>query len=1465
MLLTIFLILRSDAAQTLMVRLAADYLSKELKTEIRIRGFNLSFRNGLVIEGISVLDRKKTIVFSANALGVKPGMLEFKTRKMNISRVYIEKGVIQLLTHQGDSALSIQFIVDYFATKDKGKKTDTTPSIPWHISISSVNLRDTRFHFQDENEPPVPYGMDYSNIDASEINLDVTDVAFEGDTIVGNIPHLAARERCGLVVQNLSGEFRVGPRFLKAHNLKILTDHSDLSLTFDFLYDRWGAYNDFLNEVAIHAKIEPSSLDIQDIGYFASELSVMKDLIRFSGNIKGTVSNFKARDLKFAFGENTTFQGNLSVLGLPDIEETFIDLNVKSMTSTKEDVEALLIPGELRHLELPAILATVGKVALKGNFTGFYNDFVATARLNTNLGNLGVDLSLKKQKESTLIAYNGQLNADGFDIGTLVGNTGLLGRVTLRADLNGMGFSLNDANVKMKVRIDSAFLNHYNYKNINISGSLADRKFNGDLMVDDPNLNLELTGLVNLQDSLPDFDLAAKIHHAQLFDLNLLKRDSAMNFATRMKVNFKGTNPDNIDGSIRLENTIYSEGNKLINMDMLALLTRQDTASGKSYHLQSDFVDADITGDFSFKALVPSLSAFIQNYLASFNLNDSLIALSYGQSSQTMNYEVRFKQSDEVTKVFLPFLKIAPNTILHGYYNESEGRIIMKGQSPALFVNNIELTNWYLDAEGKSDDLSVNTGFSSVYLKKASKQDTLEVRIDSVKLVSNVRHDSIKYNVTWNAYTKPSEFEGYAGFRNSPVIDFKLKKFNVFLNEKYWTIDPENYVSLDTSSVKISNLSFFSGDQYLKVNGNLSATAADTLNVSFNKVDISKVDQLLGTSQVDVDGILSGSFKIAKPYTDISVLADLRVNKFKFNKESLGDATFKVKYDAAAAQFDVLSQIIYTGNVGTNIPFSLNGSYFMDKKNPHFDFDLDLKNLNLKMLGPFVADFMTGVTGLASGHVKIKGSFDKPDIRGQLKLMRTELKINYLNVPYSFADVITIDSNAFIFDKITLYDSLGHKSVLNGRITHNHFSDLRLDLNVEMDDFAAFSNTRAQNSVFYGKARASGTATITGPPDNIKITVRASNGGKTHVVIPIDLTRSVGQADYIIFVDAEADSIDKAKEKNQVNATGLSLDLGLRVNQDAEVEVFLPDQLGNLKASGTGNLLMSMTPTTPFSLSGTYTLSKGFFLFQFKNLLRLPMSIKEGSTISWTGDAADANISISAVYKTKAPMKGITTNPEEEGLRIPVECIIRLGGKLLNPDISFAINLPNVEESLKNEVYAAIDTSNAVVMTEQTIYLMVMNQFKPVVASSGGTVDMSATSMSLVTNQINSILSQITTNVNVNMNYKPATSTANQEFDVGISTQLFDDRLLIDGTFGMNSYTNSTVQQSSTIVGDINIEYILTKNRRWRVRAFNRTNTLNILNNNSPYTQGVGIKYQRDFSLLWDLFKFEKKKSVQNQ
>lgn len=1460
LLFTLYSVFRSTSMQTLLVRLTADYFSRELKTEIRISGLDLSWKNGLIMEEVLVKDHRNAILFSAQELGVKIRKFSMKNHIVHVQRVYIDQGVVQLLTHRGDSSLNLQYIIDHFASSDTTQVTDTTAGPAWDLSVGSVNLVDTRFHLQDENEPPTPLGMDYTNIDVSGINLSLTDIGFDADTIRVNIGHLSAVERSGFVLHHLSGEFEVSPAFLKAHNLKIQTDHSDLALSFDFLYKRWAAYNDFLNEITIQAKIEPSSLDLQDIGYFAPELLVMEDRIRLSGDIRGTVSNFKARNFRFAYGKNTYFYGNISAHGLPNVEETFIDLNIKALNTTKEDIESLRIPGDLRQLELPGLLANIGVVSVKGHFTGFYNDFVANANLKTNLGNVTTDLTLKREKGSPLLSYKGQLDVAHFDFGRLIGEEDEIGRITFRSAINGRGFDLENAVVSMNTHIDSAMLHGYNYSNIDITGALDQKKFTGNLEVKDTNLLMSFTGLVDLNDSLPKFDFTANIEQAQLFTLNLLKRDSIQDLAVRIKADFSGSNLDNIDGVISLENTVYKEGHKIISMDKFSLLTKQDTASGKSYHLTSDFVNADVTGNFSFSALIPSLSTFIQNYLASFTLKDSLIT-NYQATNQVMKYNVQFFKTDEVTDVFLPVLRLAPNSSLDGFYNEEEGVLVANGHSPSLQLAGFEFDNWYLEAKTRKDNLSIKTGSEHLYLKKMKPpSDSIEIKLDSFNLVSNVHHDSVLFAFAWRSALKQSTLQGHVSFIDSPAIRMKFTDFDVYLADKHWTVDPTNMTLIDSTYLNFHNLSFIAPDQFLKLNGSVSTSLEDTLQVSFNKVDISNLDYFLGYgSGIDVDGSLSGLVKLTNLYKNISVYSDLHVDRFKFNKELLGDAEFLVGYDAHSERFDVESRIVYTGNIGQNIPFLLKGSYYMEKNNPHFSFDLDLKNLNLRIVRPFVASFMTGLNGLASGHVTIKGTPAKPVLHGQVKLMRTEFKISYLNVMYSLADVVEVDTGGFFFNKISIFDSLGHKAVLNGRITHNYFKNFRLGLFVDLDDFSAFNNNRSQNNIFYGTARGTGNVSITGPINEISINVKAQTGGGTHVIIPIDLTQSVGQSDFIIFIKPKTDTLENLHKHTKGSTTDLFLNLTLAVKPDAVVEVFFPEQLGNLKASGNGNLLMTMTPTTGFSLAGNYTITKGSFLFTFRNLLRLPMTIKEGSKIMWAGDPADANISLSAYYKTKAPLKGLTTSPDLEGVRVPIECNIRLGGKLLNPDISFGLAMPNAEESIKTEVFSAIDTNNVQSVTEQTIYLMLMNQFMPVVSSKSN-VDVGATGVSLVTNQVNSWLSQVSSNVNVNLNYRPGTSTTAQEFDVGLSTQLFDDRLLIDGTFGMNSYSNTTLKQGSTIVGDVNLAYSLSKNRRWWVHAFNRTNSLTILNNNSPYTQGVGVTWKRDFVSFNDLFKRLKKK-----
>jgi hypothetical protein len=1457
---TCYLVFRDPWVQTLSARVASHYLSVQLHTEIRIGGFDLSIRRGLTIEDIIIKDRHRADIFTAHKLSIIPGKFSLSKKILSFRKIFIDKGVIQLLTHKGDSVLNLQFIIDYFSPKATVKPPDTTRRPKWHLYANTVQLSSTRFHFQNENKPLVTIGMDYSNIDVRNIDLLITGFHPDGDTINARIEHLSAIERSGFSIHTMSGDFQVSPAFLKAHNLKLVTNHSDLDLTFDFLYDRWNDYIDFLNKVRIRASINPSYLDLQDIGTFAPVMYVMKDRFKLEGKIKGTVSNFNARDFRFAYGTETKFVGNIHAYGLPNVEETFVDLNIKDFSTNQEDIHSLNLPTADTNLILPPFLKNAGTYNLKGNFTGFYNNFVANATLHTDIGDLKTDLTLRKQKGVKGLLYTGEADVNNLQLGKLFTSKELLGPITLRADLNGKGFTLSDASVTMNVWIDSVSLNRYTYRHITIQGGLEDKKFNGRMNVDDQNLRLDFNGLVDMGDSLPAFNFDLQVNHAQLFTINLLKRDSLEDLSAHVKVDFTGNSIDNIEGTIHIDSTRYREGVHKIRMDHLSLLTSRDSKNNKSYHLLSDFVDADVSGNFYFSDIIPSLTTFITNYIASFELNDSLIN-HHPSTNQQINYAVRLKKTNPIMEVFAPHLRVAPNTSFEGYYNENEGTIALNGSSPDLSLYGNHFTGWFIKATSRQENLNIQTGCSRFYVYRGEKSDSALIMMDSLRLVSNLHHDSIFYDIFWNMGKIESDIGGFVNFRNSPVIQVKLTRFHTFIDKNYWTIAKDNEVIIDSSTVQFHDLAFESGEQRLQVDGKISSLPEDTLRLNFNKVDISDLDYLLENPQINVDGILSGSLKLMNIPHSLRVLSDITIDKFAFNKELLGDAKFNVFYDDNEERFDVDSRIFYTNNAGTDIPLSLKGSYYLGKPEPHMNFNLLVKNLNLKMVSPFVASFMSRLSGLVSGDVTVSGSPDKPRLAGKLNLMRTEFKINYLNIPYSVVDVVTLDSTAFNFNHVTIYDSLGNKAYLSGKIYHNYFHSLNLDLTIEPDDFSIFRNTYAQNNIFYGTARATGNVRITGPADNISINARAQTGGGTHVYIPISSAADVGQNDYIIFTKHLNDSTRNEVPFPNGTPKGLSLGLAVLVNPSADVEVSLPNQLGDIKGSGSGNLTMGMTPTIGFSLSGTYTIRKGSFHFQMKSLMSYSFSIEDGSRISWSGDPANADINLSAIYKTRVPLGDLSTEGDRYK-RIPVECIIRLSGQLANPTISFGLNLPNADESVKSKVYSSIDTVNTTEMTQQIISILVLGQFKSYKGNSLGNIDVSSTSLSLIMSQFNSLLSKVSKDVDIGVNYRRSSYVPGQEIDVAVSTQLFNERLLIEGLFGVNSLNpNSTAQKASTFVGDVKLEYRLTNNLRWWIRAFNRTNTVGLLYNNAPYTQGVGLSYQRDFSNWGDFFKSDKIKN----
>ena len=1433
----------------------ADYLSEALNTSVRVRGFDLSVRNGLVLEEISISDKRDTILFRAGKLGARPGWLNPRKHLIRLARIYIRDGEFQLLTHRGDSALNLQFLIDYFAGTDSTAPAgETSPGKPWKVECENLELENFRFHFQDENSEPIPYGMDYANIDIRNIRLKITRILLDGDTIQASIRELSARERCGFGLQSLKGDFRVSNRFIKAENLHVRTGHSDLFLDFSFLYPGFTAFTDFLDQVTIRANILPSEFDLTDIGYFAPDIRSMTNRFRIAGQVKGTVSKFQATGFRASFGDHTLFKGDVFSMGLPDVTSTFVDLRIDTLTTRAADLASFRLPDTPDTLDLPLFVRNLGDIQVHGNFTGFYNDFIVNASLLSTIGGLQANLQLRKLHGEPTLAYKGDLDLRGFDIGKLTGNPEVIGSVTLRAVVDGQGLTPEEADLALRMHVDSAKINRYNFMDFAFNGTVIHKKIFGDADIKDPNLRLIFRGMADFSGDIPAFDFTTHISRAQLFNLHLLERDSTEMLSSCIRADFSGDNLDNLSGSISLGDISYREGTRAVYVDTLVIRTEEGSSGEKSYLLRSDLADADFTGKFRFSKLVPSLVTFIKNYLADFNMHRDSIR-DYQSSEQELNCHIHLKQPDDALAIFLPFIQIAPGTVLDLSYQETRQLLSFSARSPRISLYGLDLDNWTLETQTTPTDVSLTTGCEAMYLAKRNPADTLIASFDTLQFNASIRHDSILCRLSSGVKKNYSYVSGFLTFPDDRKIKVGLEEMDLNLAARRWTTTPDNYILIDSGCIDIHGLSFLSAEQSIFVNGRISEHPDDTVTIAFNRVDVSELDYFFANPSVNIDGILSGGVKLTDIYHELSIFSNLRLDHFCFNHEHLGDATFTVNYNRNLDRFDIRSEIIYTGNIGQSIPFSLEGSYFIREPVSGFDFLLKLKNLNLHMLEPFVSGFLSKLTGLASGEVQLTGTLAEPHMEGQIRLMRTEFTVGYLNVPYSVADVIGVTPTTLVFDNIVLYDSLGNKARLNGTITHNYFSELGLNLNISMDDFSAFQNTFAQNKIFYGHARASGTVSITGPVNNILVSVRASTGSNTHVTIPISLTQDVGQVDYITFEKPARDTL-RLPRPLQVpsQTTGLSVALNLNIRPDAQVEVFFPDQLGNIKASGNGTLTMGMTPTTPFNLHGSYSIEKGSFLFQMRNLIRLPLAIKEGSTIAWTGDPTDANIAMSALYKTKVPLSSITADPQVAGIRVPVECSIRLNGKLMNPEMSFGLSMPNAEESARNLLFNLIDTNNAAETSQQVLYILVLNQFKPVQGGSGVTMDVGTTSLAIVTNQINSWLSGMSQNLNIGLNYKPATSTANSEFDVAVSTQLFNDRLLIDGTFGMSSYKSSGSSQASTIVGDINIEYLLTKNRRWRVRAFNRTNTIDVLFNNAPYTQGVGISYQRDFSNWAELF-----------
>ena len=1455
----LFLLIQVKKVQVYAGHKASEFLSSKLNTTILIGSVDIEFFKKIVLEDVYIEDLHHDTLFYSKQIKVDIGKLDIKNHQLYVSSIILLNSKAKLIQYLSDEDLNLQFIIDAFDTGDTSKTVNT----PWDIRFGEVTLVNTDFTYRGENDTLETTGVNYFDLRVRNVNGKITNIQFEEDTIYAKIEYLSALEKSGFVLQNFSSYVNISPVGMKFNELHVKTPQSTISTDLNFTYPNYIAFNDFNNSVKFKAEFDKTEVELSDIAYFAPQLKGLYRNVILSGKVSGKVSDLKGKDMKIKLASNSEFEGDVTLTGLPEIDETLIYLNIEKLTTNYSDLKAIPIPPFASHhtLLLPSNIETLGNMMFKGTFTGLYNDFYAYGNFTSALGRLSSDLSVRHDILLDKEIYNGKLKSYNFDFGHFFGAS-TLGKASMDVNINGSGLTLEKIAAELTGTLNTVEFNNYTYKNIAIQGNIAKQIFKGKLNVNDENIDFDFIGDIDFTGKLPKLDFITTLNKADLAALHFLKTDKKTDLSTQLIINVTGSNIDNLIGQINFDNTIYKENNENYKVSVFDLLL-ETAPEGKTIKLTSDFVDAKIKGQFKVLDLQSALEKLLSKYIPSY-----FDAKIKDVSQQNFEYSFLFKKTDAITRLFIPSLKVSPKTFLKGSFNSFAKKFSLIGNSENLSLFDVIFKNWTIDATSSVDELTFNIASERLVI-------TDSLGLTDFAINTHTYSDSSSIGIAWNSRTE-REYKGdvksVLNFKANKVIELKILPSLVILSDSIWKVDNDNLVTIDPGFIRIKELAFEHGSQMVALDGRVSEEKNDQLKFKLRNFNLSNLNLFTSPAGLNFKGVINGESNINDFYHDLVLTNDLDFKSFFINNNEIGNGTVASVWDNAKDALYLHGT--FAKNEIPNLLFS--GYYYPKKEENSIDLEFNLQAIQMQLLQPYVKEYCSVFDGFLSGNLTLKGSLKKPNLNGLLNVNAKKIRVNYLNTMYKFNHDITIENNSFGIENMVIHDiPNNNKAIISGKVYHDNFKNFQLDIDMRANKIMCLNTTEIDNSLYYGQAFVTGIVNVFGFVNNeifidanVKTEKTTSNDKSdklnilsktefTKIYIPLGGTSEVSQSNFITFI--KKDSSLKINQDYKVSLGGLVLNFDLDVTPDAEIQLIFDQKVGDvIKARGNGNLNLKIDKGE-FKMYGDYIIENGDYLFTLQNIMNKKFDIKKGGNIKWSGIPYKADLNISAIYKARASIK--TFFPEDSTnssykKRYPVDVVMNMTGDLLSPEIDFEIGLPSVDAPTRQTIMSYIN--NEAEENRQVFSLLILNSFvTPYQLSNnnggGPTVANAASSNTseILSNQLSNMLSKISNDFDIGVNYRPGDAITKDELEVALSTQLFNDKLSIEGNIGNNTNT----QNPNNIVGDVNIDYKITEDGKIRVKAFNKANDNNQTNINGTYTQGVGVFYREEFNTIGELYR----------
>ena len=1329
-------------------------------------------------------------------------------------------------------------------------KKEPLPDEIFHIR--DVELNNMAFALINHKSLKTPYygGMNWNDLDITDIDLKARDLMFKGGIMTGEVGHLSFREKSGFVCNSITGSAKVGNGRTIVEDLKLKDQWSDIDIALYMMsYDSVKDFEDYINKVKMYGVINKSLVDFRTITYFAPQLAGNNLRVVTEGRVEGFV-----RDLHFynisARSEAGGFSGtvNGSMTGLPDINKTRLDATIKNFNMTADGLGRFVSEWTPEGNEVDLSRFAKGTIFMvDGSAKGLLNKMNAKISLNSLIGRAEAEAVLTDITiPSKPIGIEGTINTEDLDLGRIIG-TDIIRQTTLRAGIK-TKFSEGFPDVAIdSLIVERMLLNDYDYSGIAAAGTLSEKAFDGRIICNDPNLNFLFQGTFALSSKTNNalYQFYANVGHADLHAMNIDKRGtSRVQFQTN--ANFARTSQGSLLGKVdigglKLENFLGK-----YNIGDISLTSHTNDNKWK-VRLKSSFADGSYIGS-------ASVGRFVKD-LKNITLRKEIPALftNKGESWDGNSYELYFRchNSMDIMSFVVPGIYIADSTALNLNITP-EGILTTELKSPRIAYREQYMKGVRMTFDNKENKITGELNCNEI---RAASLMMMDSRL-SILAQDNHLGAGFSYENTGELLNR-GEFVFVSDFsRNDDEkldIDVEILPTSLHLNSREWNIEPSK-IHISGSDIDVETFELTSSEQRIRLQGRTSLEHRDTLALNLDRFDISIINPLIGTN-LGITGAATGEVKLISPLNEMGLLANMISDSTYIAGVPLGVVSIGSNWDEEFERFDIDLRNDYGGK--SNIV--AHGKLHPKLKTLEAEAGLDM--LNIGYVQPMLHDVFSQMDGTISGKILVDGPLDNLEISSEdARLNDATLTVDYTKVPYKADGRFHIDSQGAYFDDIKIRDRFNGTGAVHGSINWDHFRDMFFDLKLNVANMECVNLTEKQADVFYGNLYATGNLGITGPINSLMMNIDAVTSKPGQIHIPLSSALSSGKGSNLlkfkelekeIYVDPYETMISKLQKKE---LKGGELGVNMRVTASPDVQAFveLDKTSGNvLSGRGNGTIDLKINSET-FNINGDYTLTGGNFNFVALGLAGRDFTIQDGSSIRFGGDIMESTLDINAIYKTKASLSTLIADTTSVANKRLVECGISITDKLSNPRLGFSIEIPDLDPMVKSRVESALSTEDKV--QKQFLSLIVSNNFLP--DEQSGIVNNSSMLYSnvseILATQLNNILQKLDIPIDLGLNYQP-NERGNDIFDVAVSTQLFNNRVVVNGSVGNRQYSSGGSQND--VVGDIDIEIKLDRSGALRLNLFSHSadQYTNYLDNSQR--NGVGLTYQTEFNSLRQFFR----------